>query len=153
HQPEQDGGSDRRHRGGRRVRRPTHPPAADAEEVHARPYAAGSVDPALLHWRGLLAMAAWREGGERRATGDGREPLRVVKADDRLHWGRGILVGFLCIFALVVIAFAAVLILTGTDWGRERVRRYAVTFVNGQIHGKATIGRISGNLLTGMIVH
>ena len=45
---------------------------------------------------------------------------------------------------------AAVFVLTGTDWGRERVRRYAEAAINSRIHGHATIGRLSGNLLTGM---
>lgn len=87
---------------------------------------------------------------------EGREPDRVRLVEDdpnKLHWGRGALVGVIMILSLVAIAAAAVLVLTGTDWGRERVRRFAQNAINGQIHGKATIGRLSGNLLTGMTVH
>src|ERR1044071_4817268 len=57
------------------------------------------------------------------------------------------------IAALLLLAAIAVVVVTGTDWGRERVRRYAVGMINGMIHGKATIGQLSGNLLTGMTVH
>lgn len=72
---------------------------------------------------------------------------------ERLNWRRGILVGASLISALILIAIIAVLVLTGTDWGRERVRRFAQNQINGMIHGKATIGRLSGNLLVGMTVH
>jgi translocation and assembly module TamB len=62
-------------------------------------------------------------------------------------------VGASLVVSLVLLAVIAVLVITGTDWGRERVRRYAESGLNGMIHGKATIGRLSGNLLTGMTVH
>jgi translocation and assembly module TamB len=80
-----------------------------------------------------------------------REPRAAY--DDRLHWGRGFAALLLCISLLVLIAALAVLIFTGTDWGRERVRRYAENALNGMVHGKARIGGLSGNLLTGMTVH
>ncbi|HEY4306173.1 MAG TPA: translocation/assembly module TamB domain-containing protein [Gemmatimonadaceae bacterium] len=80
-------------------------------------------------------------------------PARPTEDPNKLHWGRGALVGLIMVLSLVVIAAAALWIVTGTDWGRERVRRYAQNAVNGMIHGKATIGRLSGNLLTGMTVH
>jgi translocation and assembly module TamB len=95
--------------------------------------------------------------GERRAESDERDPsntsIQIVQYDDRLHWGRGALVGLIMILSLVAIAAIGVLVLTGTDWGRERVRRFAVVQINGMIHGRATIGKITGNLLTGMTVH
>src|SRR6185437_5452763 len=78
---------------------------------------------------------------------------RSVLMPQRLNWRRGILVGASLISALILIAIIAVLVLTGTDWGRERVRRFAQNQINGMIHGKATIGRLSGNLLVGMTVH
>ena len=111
-------------------------------------------------------MAAWREGrrpDEREGSGsepnrraeDAPDPTPVHRRDDpdRLHWGRGALVGLIIVLSLVAIAATAVFVLTGTDWGRERVRRYAQNALNGMIHGRATIGRLSGNLLTGMTVH
>ncbi len=77
----------------------------------------------------------------------------VTRNDEALNWRRGILVGASMISCLILIVMIAVLVLTGTDWGRERVRRYAVGWLNGNIHGHATIGRLSGNLLVGMTVH
>src|SRR5690242_6211185 len=114
-------------------------------------------------------MAAWREGrrsGDRGGEGQGDDnlqrraadapdpaPVRLVNEDpNKLRWGRGILVGLIMILSLVVIGATALWVLTGTDWGRERVRRYAQNMLNGMIHGRATIGRLSGNLLTGMVV-
>ncbi|MDB4878312.1 MAG: hypothetical protein JWM41_4758 [Gemmatimonadetes bacterium] len=73
--------------------------------------------------------------------------------DDELRWGRGFVALLLSIAILVLVAAVAVLVLTGTDWGRERVRRVAENYLNGVVHGKAKIGSLSGNLLTGMTVH
>jgi translocation and assembly module TamB len=106
-------------------------------------------------------MAAWREqpGGAPSPEGGGgrreedRSHLAVVEGDQRLHWGRGILVGLALISGLIVIAIVAVLIFTSTDWGRERVRRYAVNALSGMMHGRVTIGRIDGNLLSGVTAH
>ena len=106
-------------------------------------------------------MAAWREqpgapddGGARRRSTNG-EPggPELVPQSQSLRWGRGLLVTVSLIATLVLLAVAAVLVLTGTDWGRERIRRVAENRLNGMIHGKATIGRLSGNLLVGMTVH
>jgi translocation and assembly module TamB len=68
-------------------------------------------------------------------------------------WERAILIVVTTILSLVAIAATVLLVLTGTDWGRERVRRFAVSAINRSIHGHATIGRLSGNLLTGMTAH
>jgi hypothetical protein len=112
-------------------------------------------------------VTAWRE---QPGSGGGKDPVRplgaaeprepgdrdhivVVPGGDRLNWRRGILVGASLVSALILIVMIAVWVLTGTDWGRERVRRYAQTMLNGMIHGRATIGSLSGNLLVGMTVH
>ncbi|HEX6966096.1 MAG TPA: translocation/assembly module TamB domain-containing protein [Gemmatimonadaceae bacterium] len=50
---------------------------------------------------------------------------------------------------LIVLAAIAILVISRTDFGRERVRRLAVREVNKLIAGQAHIGKISGNLLTG----
>jgi translocation and assembly module TamB len=109
-------------------------------------------------------MAAWREGRRstdphddtphRRET-DAPDParIRLHENGDKLQWGRGVLVGLIMVLSLVLIAATALWVLTGTDWGRERVRRYAQNAINNMIHGRASIGRLSGNLLTGMTVH
>ena len=77
----------------------------------------------------------------------------MAEDNDRLHWGRGLAVGVSILFGLVVIAAIAVFVVTGTDWGHERVRRYAQSLVGGMVHGKVKIGSVSGNLLTGITVH
>jgi hypothetical protein len=101
-------------------------------------------------------MAAWRHNrGTGTPAGAGeRDGLAVLHPTrEPLNWRRGILVGASLIAALILLAAIAVFVITGTDWGHERVRRYAVGMINGMIHGKATIGQLSGNLLTGMTVH
>lgn len=105
-------------------------------------------------------MAAWREQPGQREPGSGhaepgdRTQITVIQGrPEKLNWWRGLFVGLAMIFGFAFLGVMTVLVITGTDWGRERVRRYAVSFVNGSIHGKATIGKLSGNLLTGMTVH
>ena len=56
----------------------------------------------------------------------------------------------IAIAALVLLAVLAVLGLTNTDLGRERVRRIAVSAMNTSIHGRTRIGRIDGDLLRGI---
>ncbi|MDB4880966.1 MAG: hypothetical protein JWL60_2412, partial [Gemmatimonadetes bacterium] len=50
---------------------------------------------------------------------------------------------------IAVIAVIAVFMLTNTDWGRERIRRYAVEALGGATHGLVQIGGLRGNLLSG----
>jgi len=54
--------------------------------------------------------------------------------------------------ALVAFAFVAVLVLSSSDWGRERVRRFMLGQLQGIVHGQVTLGRVHGNLLTGATV-
>ena len=54
--------------------------------------------------------------------------------------------------ATLAIAFVTVLVLTRTDWGRERVRRFVLEKLEGVVNGQVTIGRIRGNLLTGATI-
>ncbi|MGH7622446.1 MAG: hypothetical protein ACREMU_08925, partial [Gemmatimonadaceae bacterium] len=54
------------------------------------------------------------------------------------------------IAAIVLLAVGAVLVATNTDFGRERVRRIAVSAMNKSIHGVTRIGRVEGNLLRGI---
>jgi len=102
-------------------------------------------------------MAAWREqpGGARPPgePDEERRHLSVVEGDQRLNWRRGILVGTALISLLLLIAILGVLVFTSTDWGRERVRRYAVDALSGMLRGRVTIGRLEGNLLSGVTVH
>jgi hypothetical protein len=54
--------------------------------------------------------------------------------------------------ALLLIAFVGTLVLSRTDWGRERVRRFVLGQLQGMVHGQITMGRVSGNLLTGATI-
>src|SRR5215208_1076691 len=58
--------------------------------------------------------------------------------------------------AIVLVVFlllGAVLIFTNTDWGRERIRRYAEGLIQRNSHGLVHIGKVSGNLLRGFTLH
>ena len=52
------------------------------------------------------------------------------------------------ITALVAVAL---LVLTNTDWGRERVRRQVVGIMNQVAHGQVAIGGLDGDLLRGLV--
>ncbi len=53
--------------------------------------------------------------------------------------------------ALLALVAVAIVVLTRTPWGVERVGRYAVTSLGRDIHGRLTVGRIeSGGLLGGL---
>lgn len=53
------------------------------------------------------------------------------------------------IVTLAVIVAAAVVLLTQTSWGRERVGGYVIGIVRDATHGYLRVDRIDGNLLTG----
>ena len=57
------------------------------------------------------------------------------------------------ILALIAIVGVGVWIMTGTSFGHERVRRIALNTLKSSAHGKVSIGRIDGNLLTGTTMH
>ena len=54
---------------------------------------------------------------------------------------------------LALLVVGAVLGVTNTDFGRERVRRIAVSAMNKSIHGTTRIGRIDGDLLRGITLY
>ena len=54
------------------------------------------------------------------------------------------------VLVLLLVAGGAVFLFTNTDWGRERVRRFALEQLRKQAHGIVRLGRVSGNLLTGL---
>jgi len=53
---------------------------------------------------------------------------------------------------LLIVAVSAVFVFTGTDWGRERVRRFALNALANSAHGIVQIGEVDGNLLQGAIL-
>ena len=67
----------------------------------------------------------------------------------RRWWVR--LLAVLAVVALLIVA--AVFLVTNSDWGRERVRRYIVNLIQDNSHGIVHIGSVSGNLLNGVTLH
>ena len=65
----------------------------------------------------------------------------------RVFVGLGIVVG-----AIAVLTIVAVLVLTMTDFGRERARRFTVRTLSEMVHGQVRIGGIGGNLLDGVVL-
>jgi translocation and assembly module TamB len=62
------------------------------------------------------------------------------------RWWVRLLAG-LAVVALLLLAAAYVV--TNSDWGRERVRRYVLGLIQGNSHGIVHIGSMTGNLLRG----
>ncbi|HEX3867921.1 MAG TPA: translocation/assembly module TamB domain-containing protein [Gemmatimonadaceae bacterium] len=70
-----------------------------------------------------------------------------------LRWMKRIVIGLVSfVVVIALLAAGAIYVLSGTDWGHERVRRIALSALGKSIHGRLSIGSISGNLLTGMTV-
>lgn len=67
--------------------------------------------------------------------------------------GRVVMKAITAMMALLVLALAIVYLLSNTDWGRERIRRFTVRQIQSRIHGKAFIGKLTGNLIFGVTVH
>ena len=57
------------------------------------------------------------------------------------------------LLGIVALAGVVVVVLTSTDWGHERVRRFALGQLQSRVHGRVSIGRLSGNLLSGLTIH
>ena len=57
------------------------------------------------------------------------------------------------IAAIALLVLIAVYAITETDWGHEQVRKRLEAMIQGNAHGIVRIGRISGNLLNGFVVH
>ena len=67
----------------------------------------------------------------------------------RRWWVR--LLAVLAVVALLIVG--AVFLVTNSDWGRERVRRYILNLIQDNSHGIVSIGSVSGNLLNGVTLH
>ncbi|HWE42978.1 MAG TPA: translocation/assembly module TamB domain-containing protein [Gemmatimonadaceae bacterium] len=57
------------------------------------------------------------------------------------------------VVAIIAVAGVGVWVLTGTGYGHERVRKIALDVLKSHVHGRLSIGRIDGNLLTGTTIH
>ena len=68
--------------------------------------------------------------------------------------GRRILaIGAVVVVVLVSVALVGLLVFTNTDYGRERVRTFAQSAIQGAAkHGVVRLGRVSGNLLEGFTI-
>ncbi|HXL85923.1 MAG TPA: hypothetical protein VN927_01870, partial [Gemmatimonadaceae bacterium] len=66
------------------------------------------------------------------------------------RWVARLLAG-LAVVALLLLA--ATFLVTNTDWGRERVRRYVLGIIQRNSHGIVHLGSVSGNLLRGFTLH
>ncbi|HEV2016687.1 MAG TPA: translocation/assembly module TamB domain-containing protein [Gemmatimonadaceae bacterium] len=57
------------------------------------------------------------------------------------------------IAVVALLLLAATFLVTNSDWGRGRVRRYVLGIVQRNSHGIVHIGSVSGNLLRGFTLH
>ena len=66
------------------------------------------------------------------------------------RWWVRLLAGLVMVALLLVVA---VYLVSNTDWGRERVRRYVLNLIQSNSHGIVHIGSVTGNLLHGVTLH
>ena len=72
----------------------------------------------------------------------------------RLWWGEWLGAALIAVLIVVTMGALALYVFSGTDWGRERMRRVAQDFLQKQATGgRVRIGKVTGNLLTGLTVH
>ena len=63
------------------------------------------------------------------------------------RWVLGVV---LAVAILAVVGLGALWVVTSTSWGHERVRNYALNSLRSAVHGRVTIGEVSGDLLHGV---
>ena len=56
---------------------------------------------------------------------------------------------FVVLSVVAILAVIATFIMTNTDFGRERARRFVLGILQGQTHGIVKIETLHGNLLSG----
>ena len=59
-------------------------------------------------------------------------------------------IGLGILAAIVLVVVVALFVISSTEWGREQVRRGAVSRLQAAINGEVEIGRMEGNLLSGV---
>jgi len=57
------------------------------------------------------------------------------------------------LLVVVLLLVGGVFLLTNSNWGRERVRRYVEGLIQRNSHGIVHIGKVTGNLLNGFTLH
>ena len=66
---------------------------------------------------------------------------------------RVLIIGAVVVVVMVTVALAGLLVISNTNYGRERVRRIAQSAIQGAAkHGVVKLGRVSGNLLEGFTI-
>lgn len=63
---------------------------------------------------------------------------------------KGIAIALAVVLAIILVA---VVVFTSTDFGRERVRRMALSVLRDRVNGQVQVGSVSGNLLRGVTLH
>ena len=66
---------------------------------------------------------------------------------------RRVLIVLTALLVVVLLVVGAVFLLTNSNWGRERVRRYVEGILQRNSHGIVHIGSVTGNLLRGFTLH
>ena len=66
---------------------------------------------------------------------------------------RRVLIAITALVVVVLLLIGGVLLVTNTNWGRERVRRYIENWLRNNSHGLVHIGNVTGNLLRGFTLH
>ena len=66
---------------------------------------------------------------------------------------RRVLIALAALVVIVLLLIGGVLLITNTNWGRERVRRYVENWLRNNSHGLVHIGKVTGNLLRGFTLH
>ena len=80
------------------------------------------------------------------------ESLQPTAARRVPLWAEVIGATVLAVLIVITLGALTVYVLTGTDWGHERMRRVAQSFLQNKAHGTVRIGSVSGSLLTGVVI-
>jgi hypothetical protein len=63
-----------------------------------------------------------------------------------------VLVSAITLATLVVLAAVFVGVSVGTDFGRDQIRGFVEQRVNHRVQGRVHLGKVSGNMLTGLAI-
>ena len=66
---------------------------------------------------------------------------------------RALKIGSIVLLVLLAVVGIGIYVVSGTDFGRERTRRFALGILEDKVNGNVRIGRIEGNLLRRVRIH
>ena len=89
---------------------------------------------------------------EKGESGGGQTPPRRLIVHSPLSVAEVLRSTAVALALLIAVGFIGTLALSRTDWGRERVRRFVLSQLEGVVAGRVTIGRVHGNLLNGATI-